>query len=147
MKQTAALIIFFFLSLFAYTKLVGPIPFSVTSVTTQKTDTFTVTGEGKVFVKPDIATTTVSVQVSGPTVKQVQQDLNTKINQVSSVVKKVGIADKDIQTTNYSIYPTYDFQNGSQRITGYSASTQLTIKARDIDKINDVSRCRSQSKG
>lgn len=138
MKQTAVLIIFFFLSLFAYTKLAGPIPFSVTSVTTQKTDTFTVTGEGKVFVKPDIATTTVGVAVNGPTVKEVQQDLNTKINQVSAAVKKVGVAEKDIQTTNYSIYPTYDYQNGSQRVTGYSASSQLTIKARDIDKINEV---------
>lgn len=138
MKHIAAVIVFFFLALFAYTRFVGPIPFSVTSTTTQKTDTFTVTGEGKVFIKPDIATTTVGVQVNGPTVKQAQQDLNTKINQVSSAVKKVGIADKDIQTTNYSIYPTYNYQNGSQRITGYSASTQLTIKARDIDKINDV---------
>ena len=37
MKNTAAIILFFFLTLFAYTKLVGPIPFSVTSTTTTKT--------------------------------------------------------------------------------------------------------------
>lgn len=138
MKQTALVIAFFFLGLFAYTKLVGPIPFSVTSVTTQKTDTFTTTGEGKVFVKPDVATTTVGVQVNGTTVKQVQQDLNKKINDVSAAVKRVGVGDKDIQTINYWISPTYDYAAGTQRITGYTASSQLTIKARDIDKINDV---------
>ncbi len=32
MKQTAILITFFFLALFAYTKIAGPIPFAVTSV-------------------------------------------------------------------------------------------------------------------
>jgi uncharacterized protein YggE len=138
MKQTATLIVFFFLALFAYTRLAGPIPFSITSVTTQKTDSFTVTGEGKVFIKPDVARTTVGVQVNGATVKQVQQELNNKINQVSAAVKKTGVADKDIQTTNYWISPTYDYTAGSQRITGYSASTQLTIKAREIDKINEV---------
>lgn len=138
MKQTAAVVAFFFLALFAYTRLVGPIPFAVTSVTTQKTDTFTTTGEGKVFVKPDVATTTVGVQVNGPTVKQVQQELNKKINDVSAAVKRVGVGDNDIQTTNYWISPTYDYTAGSQRITGYTASSQLTIKTRDIDKINEV---------
>ena len=55
MKNTAAVIVFFFLTLFVYTKLVGPIPFSVTSTTTTKTDTFSVTGEGKATASPDIA--------------------------------------------------------------------------------------------
>ncbi len=138
MKQTALLIAFFFLLLFAYTKLAGPIPFSVTSVTTQKTDTFTVTGEGKVEMKPDIATTTVGVQAQGATVKAVQQELNSKINQVSAAVKKISVADKDIQTTNYSISPTYDYREPTQKILGYSASTQLMIKSRNLDKINEV---------
>ncbi len=138
MKQTAIIITFFFLLLFAYTKLGGPFPLSINMVATQKTDTFTVTGEGKVLIKPDIATTTVGVQVNGPTVKQVQQELNKKINDVSNAVKGVGVADKDIQTTNYSIYPTYDYQSGTQKIMGYTASTQLTIIARNIDTINSV---------
>lgn len=84
MKQITILITFFFLALVVYTKLGGPFPLAITSVTTQKTDTFTVSGEGKVFVKPDIATMTVGVQVNGATVKQVQQELNNKINQVSA---------------------------------------------------------------
>ncbi len=138
MKSSASLIMLFFLLLFAYTKIGGPIPFSITSVITQKTDTFTVSGEGKVTTKPDIATTTVGVQVQGATVKVVQQELNSKINQVTSGVKKVGVADKDIQTTNYSISPTYDYRDGNQKITGYSASTQLLIKTRNLEKINDV---------
>ena len=138
MKQTAALIILFFLTLFAYTKLVGPIPFSVTSVTTTKTDTFSVTGEGKVTVSPDIAVVMAGVTAQATTVKAAQNQLNTAINAVSDAIKKLGVDAKDIQTTGYNIYPTYDYTDGRQRITGYQASANLTIKVRDIEKANSV---------
>lgn len=138
MKQVVSTLVLFFLLLFAYIKLAGPIPFRVTSTTTTKTDMFTVTGEGKAIVMPDIATVNVGVQANGATVKIVQQDLNQRINQVSDAIKKLAVDAKDIQTTNYSIYPTYDYQESGQRITGYQASTNLTIKVRDIDKANDV---------
>lgn len=138
MKNFAPAVVLFFVLLFAYTKLAGPIPFSVTSVSTTKTDTFTVSGEGKVIVPPDIAVVNVGVQANGPAVKQVQDELNRKINAVSEAVKRVGVKDADIQTSNYSIYPQYDYQTGGQRITGYQASSSLTIKVRDIDRANEV---------
>lgn len=138
MKQIAGSIVFFFLLLFVYTKLAGPIPFSVTSVTTTKTDTFTVTGEGKAVVRPDIAVVNVGVQTNGSSVKQVQDELNRKSNSISEAVKRVGVKDADIQTSNYSIYPQYDYQSGTQRIIGYQASSNVTIKVRDIDRANEV---------
>lgn len=138
MRQTAATLLVFFLFLFAYTKLAGPIPFSVTSVTTQKTDTFSVTGEGKIAIKPDMAQVMVGVTVNGASVREVQSDLNSKINQVTEAIKKLGIEGKDIQTASYNIYPNYDYRESGSRITGYNANTNLTIKVRDIDKINSV---------
>lgn len=128
----------FFTLLFVFTKLFGPIPFSVSSVTTAKSDTFNVTGEGKVVVKPDIASVTVGLQAQSPTVKGAQDQINSVINKISENLKQSGIEAKDIQTINYSIYPNMDYAGGSQRITGYSASTNLLIKVRNIDKINEV---------
>ncbi len=130
--------VLFFALLFVYTKVAGPLPLSVSSVVTQKTDTFSVSGEGKITVVPDIATVTVGVQTQGNTAKQVQNDLNQKINGVSSSMKQLGVDEKDIQTSNYNIYPTYDYTNSKQRITGYQASTNLIIKVRDLDKANTV---------
>jgi uncharacterized protein YggE len=138
MKNIGGAIIVFFIALFAYTKLAGPIPFTVTSVTTTKTDTFSVTGEGKASVPPDIAIISAGVQAQGTSVKTVQDQLNKNINAVSAAVKKTGVADKDIQTSDYSIYPTYDYRAGSQRIIGYQASSNLTIKVRAIDNASRV---------
>lgn len=134
----ALVILFFFLALFAYTRLAGPIPFSVSSVVTNKTDVFSVTGEGRAVVKPDIAYVNAGVEANGATVKQVQTQINATINKVTAALKSLGIEEKDIKTTNYSIHPSYDWSGGRQRITGYRASTTLEIKVRDIDKVNEV---------
>ena len=138
MKQYAGAIIVFFIALFAYTKWVGPIPFSVTQVTTNKTDTFDVTGDGKVSIKPDIAIVQAGVQAQGSTVKSTQDQLNKNMNAISAAVKKAGVADKDMQTSNYSINPMYDYGTGTPKITGYQASSNLTIKVRAIDNANAV---------
>ncbi len=138
MKNLAGAVIVFFLALFAYIKLAGPIPFTVTSVSTTKTDTFSVTGEGKISVPPDIAIVSAGVQAQGPTTKIVQDQLNKNINAVSSAVKSAGVDVKDIQTAGYTINPMYDYNSSTPRITGYQASTNLTIKVRAIDNANAV---------
>lgn len=124
--------------LFLYIKLAGPIPFSVNSVTTNKSDTFQVIGEGKVVVRPDIAKIQVGVESQGSTVKLAQDQLNSAINKVSQSIKALGVDEKDIQTENYNIYPNRDYTSSSQKITGYSASSNLSIKIKDINKINFV---------
>jgi len=138
MDKIGGAVVLFFIALFAYTKLVGPIPFSVTSTTTTTADVFTVTGEGKVSAAPDIAIVNAGVQAQGATVKLAQDQLNKAINAVSAAVKSAGVDAKDIQTSGYNVNPNYDFQSGGQRITGYQASSSLTIKVRDIEKANAV---------
>lgn len=128
----------FFLLLFIFTKFFGPIPFSVSSVVTQKSTTFDATGTGKVTIKPDIAYVNAGIRVQSQSVKSAQEQINTIINKVSQSVKSLGVDGKDIQTTNYSVNPDYDYTQGSQKIKGYQASTTLAIKVRDIDKINSI---------
>ncbi|MBI2338331.1 SIMPL domain-containing protein [Candidatus Daviesbacteria bacterium] len=133
-----AWLISFFILLFVYTKIAGPLPFSVNSVTTQKSTTFDVTGEGKVTAKPDIASITAGITINASSVKTAQEQINSVINKVSEAIKQTGVDSKDIQTTNYNINPTYDFTGGIQRITGYSASTNLSVKVRNLDNVNSV---------
>ena len=128
----------FFLSLFAYTRLAGPIPFTVTNITTNKSDSFTVSGTGKASAIPDIATTSVGVQTQGATAKDAQNELNTKINAISAAIKKLGIDAKDIQTSGYSVNPKYNYTNNKQTIDGYQAYSTVTIKIKDMDKANLV---------
>lgn len=131
-------ILSFFVLLLVYTKIFGPIPFSINSVTTTKTDTFNVTGEGSVAIKPDIVLLNVGISAQGSTVKMAQDQINAVSAKVAEAIKKLGVDQKDIQTSNYNINPTYDYQARTQKITGYTASTNLTIKVRNIDLVNQV---------
>ncbi len=128
----------FFVILFIYTKIAGPIPFAINSITTTKSTTFDVTGQGKVTIKPDSTTISAGVSATGATTSVVQNQINSLINAVTTAVKNVGIDSKDIQTANYNINPTYNYSEGTQKITGYTANTTLTIKVNDLTKANAV---------
>ncbi len=140
LKPTSPLawIIIFFVALFAYTKIVGPIPFDITSVMTTKSTTFDVSGEGKSILKPDTASVSVGVRAEASTVKEAQNKINETINEVSTSLKTLGISSDDIKTTNYSINPDYDYTTSVQRIKGYHAATTLSVKVKNIDLVNQV---------
>lgn len=132
--QPVLTILLFFIALFVYTKLAGPISFNLNAQSTN----FQVTGEGKASIKPDSATVHAGVSVTGASSTVVQEQMNTKINQVITAVKALGIDAADIQTANYSVNPNYDYTSEPQRISGYIANTNLTIKVKDITKVNSV---------
>lgn len=103
----------------------------ISSTISQKQELFTVTGEGKVTVVPDVATTNLGITVTRPTAKSAQTEANSVINKISTSLKNLGVGERDIQTTNYSIYPQYDR-------SGYTININLTVTVRDLEKINQV---------
>ncbi len=100
--------------------------------------TITVEGEAKVAVTPDIAITTMGMTAEAKTVSEAQQKNTDVMNTLLSRVKALGVDKKDAQTTNYSIFPLYDYQNGKQTIRSYQVSQSVTIKIRDLTKANDI---------
>ena len=134
--KLAATVILVLAAVFAYGKMGPGIPIS--SVVSQKQDFFTVEGVGKVTVVPDTAIVELGINVQNPTVKSAQTQANTVIKDITSALKDLGIDSQDLKTSNYSIYPQYDYTAGRNRITGYQVNVSLTVKVRDIDKVNQV---------
>lgn len=128
----------FLLSFFIYTKLGFSLPLNIQSVVTNKNGIFTVTGEGKIVVIPDIAYVSLGIKTSGATVSQTQRKLNKINNQLIETLKNLGIDKKEIQTENYNLNPQYDWQNDPKRIIGYQAITTLKVKVKPLEKINQV---------
>lgn len=101
-------------------------------------DTISISGEGKVNAKPDVAQLSLGVITEGKTVQEAQKANTDKMNAITDAVKKMDIADKDLQTANYSISPKYDYTNGRQTIVGYIVSQNLDVKVRSMDRVGDV---------
>lgn len=139
MQQVQSLtgaILFFFICLFVYTKLAGPIPFTVNSITTAKSSLFTVSGTGKASAVPDTAMVSFGVTKTALTVEAAQNQVNQIANTINGELKTLGIADKDIQTTNYNVSPNYDYSNGKQTTNGYIVSENIEVKIKPIEKAN-----------
>lgn len=132
-------IFFFFVLLFLFAKFGPAIPLSVTQITTAKNDLFTVTGQGKVTAVPDVAEINLGFTANAATASEVQNQANATINKISTDIKKLGVGDKDIQTTTYNLRPDYDFREpGQQRIKSYVIDVNLRVKAREFSKINQI---------
>jgi len=100
--------------------------------------TITVDGQGKVTVAPNIATVQVGLLTEGTDVATSQEENSTKMNALLAELRKLGIADADMQTANYSIFPKYDYTEGKTVLSGYQVSQNVTVKVRDIGKLSDV---------
>jgi uncharacterized protein YggE len=142
-------IIVFFVILFVYTKLAGPIPFSINSINTTKTDLFSSTGEGKINAVPDQATVMAGITGQSQTVADAKNKINLTSDKIIKDLKKLGLSDKDIKTTDYSVNPNYSNNSGTgiilmmapggqQNITGYTVTQNLNINVQPIDKANQV---------
>lgn len=119
-------------------KMVGGASLSVNQVSTQKMSTFDVTGESEITAIPDEATVQMGVQVNKATVSQAQDEINQIINNVTKSVKDLGVKEQDIKTTDYNIYPDYDYSAENRRIIGYNASTNIKVTIKDFEKLNQV---------
>jgi len=68
-----------------------------------RTNVVVVRGKGEVSRKPDVARTTIGIAVTAPTVAEASRMANQQMSNLIGAIKKEGVADKDIQTANFSI--------------------------------------------
>jgi uncharacterized protein len=104
----------------------------------QPMETVTVTGNGRAIVTPDRFTFNVGVQTVGATVDEAVAENNRRVAAVIAALKKAGAQDKDIQTSQFSIYPQQDYQQGKlPRILGYQVSNNVSVRS---DKVGEAGR-------
>jgi uncharacterized protein YggE len=113
-----------------------------------------VSGDGSVFGIPDIAQFSFSVTSEKATLGDAQDDSAKKINAIIDSLKKQGVDEKDIQTSNYSANPRYEYRadatpavgaptyypqpGGRQVLVGYDVTQTITVKVRDTKKVGDI---------
>jgi uncharacterized protein len=105
---------------------------SVTREVLVPQESVSVTGIGRTSVTPDKVSFTVGVQTVAPTVEEAVQQNNTRVANVIAALKRAGAADKDIRTSNFSIYPQQDYTQGKlPRILGYQVSNTVAVTSND----------------
>ncbi len=97
--------------------------------------TLTVSGEGEVKAVPDEAQLSAGVVSQAPTAEAALSANRNAMNGVFDELKRQGIPEKSIQTSEFSISPQYDTSDNSHRIIGYSVSNNVSVTVDDLSKL------------
>lgn len=124
--------------------------------------TISVSGDGEVYKTPDLAVMSFSVVSEAKTVAEAMEDNTKKMNAITDVMKSMGVTENDLQTTNFSINPRYDYvratapvpadgaeiavgeeyyyPSGKRTLSGYDVNQTMTIKVRqeNMGKIGQI---------
>jgi hypothetical protein len=96
----------------------------------------TMNGHGEARAVPDTAMLSAGVSAQAPTAAAALAANTARMQTVLAALKKQGVPDKDIQTSNFSISPQYANSNGeTPRITGYQANNQVEVRLEDVGKL------------
>lgn len=99
-----------------------------------------VTGTGSARLNPDVVIVTLGVQTQGPDIAEAVSENNRRADQVRAAIREAGVADEDVQTSNFSVWTQqqYDeFGNLTGELT-YWVDNTLLIKLRELDRLGDL---------
>jgi uncharacterized protein YggE len=106
--------------------------------------TITVVGQGSVRVEPDVAWVSIGIETAAGTVSEAVEENGVKMASILAALEDVGIAQEDIQTTNYSVqlerYPEpmpRDSGTASDE-PQYRVSNMVNVTIRDLDKVSET---------
>lgn len=114
------------------------------------TDTVTVQGSGQATLPPDVARISFTVQNTATTVSEAQTQTTKQANAAIEYVKGQKVAEKDIKTLSYTIYPQYSYPgpcprdgvcldyNRTPKITGYQVAQTVQVTVRDLTAVGTL---------
>ena len=97
-----------------------------------------VSGTGQASGTPDLALLDLGVSTEGKTVKEARDAAATAMNAVNNAVKGDGVADKDVQTQQFSIEPEYQYPDGKQELVGFRVTNIVEVKVRNLDLTGQI---------
>lgn len=101
--------------------------------------TITVNGEGRVSLAPDMAAISIGVTTEDKEAAKAVKTNNTKAQDVVKQLKSYGIAEKDIRTTNFTVYPRQQYDSSNKPSdTTYIVENTVYIKVNDLAEVGEI---------
>ena len=103
-------------------------------------NTISVSGSATASSEPDTLIVVLGVDSEAKTANESLSQNSNSLNAVISSLTNSGISEDDIQTSNFRIYPLYDFSDSKDKqiLIGYRVSNMLSIQTDKIDSAGNV---------
>jgi len=113
--------------------------------TSKPTRSITVVGQGKASGTPDVGHVSIGVETSGASAQEAVDANKRQMTALLEKMKAMGVAEKDIQTSNYSIFAERTEANSPKagapsagETIKYRVSNMVSVTMRDTAKLGDV---------
>jgi len=109
-------------------------PAKADTTITVPTPTVSVSGTGKITVKPTIARISFGVFTHENTANAAQTENDATMSTITAALKAAGISEDDIQTTGYSLQPSYVWDKDTEKnvLNGYDMNHTISVVVRNI---------------
>ncbi len=122
-------------SIAALLAITGCSPTTADAASDHSVRTITGSSTGTAAGVPDTATIRLGADSRGVSATEALAANAQRVEGVTNALKFVGVPERDIQTSNISMYPTFDKFG---HITGYTVSTRMTAKTHDVPNAGKV---------
>lgn len=103
--------------------------------------TLAINGTGVVYVSPDQATINLGVGIDRPAVTDALEESNRVIAAIREVLAEYGVAESDVQTTNFSVYQSYNYGYDvieGEQTASYRVDNNVNVVVRDLEKLGEI---------
>lgn len=131
----------FFVALTALAMLLSACAGSTTAAaqTAPGNRSITVVGQGKAFGEPDQARVDIGIETFAESVDEATTKNQATMDALMTALTNQGIADEDVQTSNYSLWTEQIYgDEGPRGIAGYRVNNTVNVTIHDIDKMGAV---------
>ncbi len=129
-----------FKSLLATTALVFALAVPTFAEEAKMPRTLSLSGHGEMRAAPDLAILNLGVATHADTAKEAVDTNSKSMAALLAALKAAGIADKDVQTSNFMVNPRYDYGDGNAapKPNGFDASNTVMVTVRTISNVGAI---------
>lgn len=100
--------------------------------------TIQVSASDSVKVLPDMAELSLTICPQGATAQEAQAQAASELDALKAALAALGIDEKSIVASQVNIYARYDWSDYVEKIVGYQASIDITLRELTIDQANSA---------
>lgn len=100
--------------------------------------TIQVSASDSVKVSPDMAELSLTICPQGATAQEAQAQAASELDALKAALTALGIDEKNIVASQVNIYARYDWSDYVEKIVGYQASIDITLRELTIDQANSA---------
>ncbi len=120
--------------------VISALVLSACGATPAQSRTLNVSGNGTVYLTPDIAYINIGVHTENPAIADAVDENNARTQALVDALKNQGVATEDIQTSNFSVYTLQSYDKISGQVSGsyYAVDNTVYVTIRDLTKLGSL---------